>query len=1078
MVCKIHPKRKKGICPSCHVYKCCPPLPTCSEKNLHKCFTKKTPPSKTYEVDKSPELSSTRTTPKISNNISSLCNPSINITLPSTVHENVCGICHGCHTSISCDPQADCPTPQCHLTWNSGQKRRSDTEFDNSASKRLKSISYFEPTTSDESSVNSTASNIFPSQKNKWSNKIWDKIPEKGYSIAQLTDNTTRTFRRAKSNFLRRLFKLSTSMCPNNPLLCNNFIEDTVPEKEHQELLVLKNNLTHLYLTANNDVSTVCATLLGKSLHHRQIQSSITDTFENIVDPECSVKISRLKFGKEKFTKTKKLFETLCLGTALPKRQYPFRVDPSCVATCIQYLQGQLPIIAGKTRNVKVDGNMFKNLPVYSRGGKAIEKLCQDYHRVFPDKKCRIGQRNFSKVVRMLCKKGTMETGLSSYFVKLRDVSAIFIRMMKRIGDIPNMTGCGFVENNREIKKDTEHLSKEFKELEQFLHFEYSYKHITLDAPCKCHCYRFALDKQDKSDSIAGPRHQNQMVCKSCLKPCLIFQKTIQLLQHVIDQLSQNNDLSDVQNEVISMMKAVNIIFKPTVKSYMAHRVRAVAQFSKLRKETQSFTDKKCGLFLDHKQKILPMRAREGQVEYFGKRGMSLLGFMLVRRITRTTKEGNEQSGLEYRFYDVAVKDYSAQDHVQVTAIIESVVNLIHEQLPQICSVMLGSDNASCLSSHDSIIYIHYLNKRLEGIKILNWVKTEACTGKGRLDTHFSFVNIVLKSYILNNVMNTILNEEEIYKALSFQGGILGTTAVLFDGANLKGPVLAKEFKASKTGVRETHEINWESERPCVYTISDITQPEIISNQRLRNPIYMPNRLHTVILKSQTSIRSPLFILDNKIVVDVDRQDRAEDQDSSYVKVMKAALRIADVDFDDTGDTNEAALEYVADDETNKAYFSPGWACYPKRATRMHMSLETMQLLNSLFVKGNNDKAIRVSADRAQIAIVEGPAHSDWYEQALVTEARIKAFFSANIAGQKKLIDEALARRTSDDDHCNHQNHQTDDTFETLAETIIEHDVQKLNDYSTQNADELALAEEDEEENEIAEADMGEEEVI
>ena len=44
----------------------------------------------------------------------------------------------------------------------------------------------------------------------------------------------------------------------------------------------------------------------------------------------------------------------------------------------------------------------------------------------------------------------------------------------------------------------------------------------------------------------------------------------------------------------------------------MAHRVRAVANFDKLRNETASFTDKKCGLWLDHKQKILPMRAREG----------------------------------------------------------------------------------------------------------------------------------------------------------------------------------------------------------------------------------------------------------------------------------------------------------------------------------------------------------------------------------------------------------------------------------------------------------------------------------
>ena len=81
---------------------------------------------------------------------------------------------------------------------------------------------------------------------------------------------------------------------------------------------------------------------------------------------------------------------------------------------------------------------------------------------------------------------------------------------------------------------------------------------------------------------------------------------------------------------------------------------------------------------------------------------------MLVRRVTKKYKDGEDVEGLEYRFYDVVVKDYSSQDHAQVTAIIESVVKKIHEELPEITTLMLGSDNASCLSSHDSIIYIHY----------------------------------------------------------------------------------------------------------------------------------------------------------------------------------------------------------------------------------------------------------------------------------------------------------------------------------------------------------------------------------
>ena len=138
---------------------------------------------------------------------------------------------------------------------------------------------------------------------------------------------------------------------------------------------------------------------------------------------------------------------------------------------------------------------------------------------------------------------------------------------------------------------------------------------------------------------------------------------------------------------------------------------------------------------------------------------------------------------------------------------------------------MLGSDNASCLSSHDLIAYVHDLNKRLTGVKIKNWVYTEACTGKNCLDTHFSFVNITLKGFIMDG--NNIINEGEIYEGLCHQGSIVGSTAVLFDGDNLSGPVLKnhkgkeKDFKAAKTGVRETNEVLFTNETPRVFTISE-----------------------------------------------------------------------------------------------------------------------------------------------------------------------------------------------------------------------------------------------------------------
>ena len=95
--------------------------------------------------------------------------------------------------SDSLPPKEFLQNPNTPKLSNSGKKRRSIINSDIIASKRLKYISYFETEASDERSVSNTDSNILPSQKNKWSNRCFLKIPDKGYSIMQLISKSTRT---------------------------------------------------------------------------------------------------------------------------------------------------------------------------------------------------------------------------------------------------------------------------------------------------------------------------------------------------------------------------------------------------------------------------------------------------------------------------------------------------------------------------------------------------------------------------------------------------------------------------------------------------------------------------------------------------------------------------------------------------------------------------------------------------------------------------------------------------------------------------------------------------------------------
>ena len=260
---------------------------------------------------------------------------------------------------------------------------------------------------------------------------------------------------------------------------------------------------------------------------------------------------------------------------------------------------------------------------------------------------------------------------------------------------------------------NTKSLRESWKKKMQFLAYKYRTNHMSIESDNQSHCVRYALNK----DLTCTHIHTGSN-CSECSSVEMFFRDLNQLLHHVLEQIDRVED-GGLVTEILGMIRATNEVFEPSVTTYMAHQVRAYAQFAKIKEETESFTTKHCGLWFDHKQKILPTVFREGQIEYFGKRGMSLLGFMLIQGVERKVKDEIVQ-GLTYNFYDVVVDKYSSQDNVQVLAILQAMIIQIKGDFPEITELTLGSDNASCLASHDNIISVHHLNSRLDGIKVRN----------------------------------------------------------------------------------------------------------------------------------------------------------------------------------------------------------------------------------------------------------------------------------------------------------------------------------------------------------------------
>ena len=147
--------------------------------------------------------------------------------------------------------------------------------------------------------------------------------------------------------------------------------------------------------------------------------------------------------------------------------------------------------------------------------------------------------------------------------------------------------------------------------------YEFRALHLRLNSDCKKHCCRHALNSAVLPPTIPCPTLHACSVCTACNQGTLLLNDIDGLINHIRDQLDEDNIA--MRNEMASMLKASIEVFRPTIVDYVAHQVRAYAKFAKIKEEISQFTNKRCGLWFDHKQKVLPAKFREGQVEYLVK---------------------------------------------------------------------------------------------------------------------------------------------------------------------------------------------------------------------------------------------------------------------------------------------------------------------------------------------------------------------------------------------------------------------------------------------------------------------------
>ena len=270
---------------------------------------------------------------------------------------------------------------------------------------------------------------------------------------------------------------------------------------------------------------------------------------------------------------------------------------------------------------------------------------------------------------------------------------------------------------------------------------------------------------------------------------------------------------------------------------------------------------------------------------------------------------------------------------------------------------------------------------------------TEAQTGKSRLDTHFSYVNTQLKSYVEDD--NNILTEEDIVKAISFRGGIAGTTAVLVDATSIgHEKAINEKFKVVKTGSRSTHEIRWLNDRVKVIESSGISKEEEILKPILDN--FSNNDLSVIREEQFRSEKAALWVKEGGSSDATAPVKGRSTKKAAY----DAALQRFGVTQKAPANDDEVEIGPIADGLLPK-----GWAAYPGNS-KFDLNSECLQKLYDLHArgKGKENKSKRVTAERALSILVDDVIRHDWEQRLTLTVPKIKTFFQKTPDSMKKML--------------------------------------------------------------------------
>ena len=320
-------------------------------------------------------------------------------------------------------------------------------------------------------------------------------------------------------------------------MLRRKFIEKLIQDN-HRRKYYICHNLINCSLFGNYVVSLVSQSILASSICMNEVQERLR-LFCNSLhkDTSTTISVQRKNMGKVKYASLRRTYDCIPTGCDIPKYNYAFIIDAGKLQTALKFLQEYLQMNPGTLNNVKVGGNLFKCMYVYDCGGKSYDNLYKAYVNSHQENEC-VGRKTFIDFITLLTKRGETKAGLSTYYINFRYASKTFLQRMNRLKEI--------TASDQSITNKIMDITNKWSDIEQFVAYEHSTHHLSLDTDDLSHCCRCALG--GICQMIHSPKS-----CQQCSDVVSFFESEVEnIIEKSLINVADNDDYN---NEIQTMKK-------------------------------------------------------------------------------------------------------------------------------------------------------------------------------------------------------------------------------------------------------------------------------------------------------------------------------------------------------------------------------------------------------------------------------------------------------------------------------------------------------------------------------------------